>query len=93
MDSPASYIPSDAPGEAPRSPPFSDSRRVNDEIWRRMVEVEDTIQGLLDMIHFRRNAIVLDFVYIGAKTGRDRDSAVMIFDRVAFSDRIVRVKD
>jgi len=93
MDNPASYIPSDAPGEARSSPPFSDSRRVNDEIWQRMLEVENTIQGLLDMINMRRNAIVLFFSYIDVGTGRKRSSSAMILDRVAFSDRIVRVKD
>ena len=93
MDNPASYIPSDAPGEARSSPPFSDSRRVNDEIWRRMLEVEDTIHGLLDMINMRRNAIVLDFDYEIPETRHGFGTSAMILDRVAFADRIVRVKD
>ena len=58
-----------------------------------MLEVENTIQGALDIINVRRNAIVLFFSYIDVGTGRKRYSSAMILDRVAFSDRIVRVKD
>ena len=100
MDSPASYIPSDAPREAPivpgyeRSPfHFSGSQRIDEEIFRRMREREGTIQGLLDIIHVRRNAIVLFFDYEIAETRHGMGTAAMILDRVAFADRIVRVKD
>jgi hypothetical protein len=100
MDSRASYIPSDAPRKAPivpgyeRSPfDFSASQRVNEEIWRRMREREGTIQGLLDIIHVRRNAIVLFFDYEIPETRHGFGTSAMILDRVAFASRIVRVKD
>ncbi len=91
---------SDAPRKAPIVPGyeqslfhFSYSQRVDEEIWRRIHEREGTIQLLLDIIHLRRNAIVLSFSDVDVGTGRNSYSSVMILDRVAFADRIVRVKD
>jgi hypothetical protein len=91
---------SDAPRKAPIVPGyeqslfrFSYSQRIDEEIWRRMHEREGTIQLLMDIINVRRNAIVLSISFIDEGTGRDGYSSAMILDRVAFSDRIVRVKD
>jgi hypothetical protein len=91
---------SDAPRKAPIVPGyeqslfrFSYSQRIDEEIWRRIHEREGTIQLLIDIINVRRNAIVLSFSYTDVGTGRNSYSSAMILDRVAFADRIVRVKD
>jgi hypothetical protein len=80
-------------GQSDESPfPFSDSRRVDQEIWRRVRDIDRTLQGLLDAMNVRRNAIVLFFAYNGAETGYGLRSSIMILDRAVFADRIVRLK-
>jgi hypothetical protein len=94
VDNPSEYIPVETP-VAPRtgaSPfPFTDSRRVDDEMWRRLLGREGEIQWLEER-NLRRNAIVLFFDYDGAETGYGLRSSVMILDRAVFAERVVRVK-
>jgi hypothetical protein len=80
-------------GQSDESPfAFSDSRRVNQEIWRRVRDIDRTLPGLLHAMNVRRNAIVLFFDYNGAETGYGLRSSIMILDRAVFTDRIVRLK-
>ena len=70
---------------------FSSSYRVDDEIWNILRGREGYIDWL-DLRNLRRNAIVLSFSYRKAGSKHDFRSAVMILDRVAFADHVVRVK-
>jgi hypothetical protein len=79
---------------------FTKSHRVNQEIIRRMHDVDRTLQGLLQGLNLVRNAIVLffdynkgtEFDYNGAKTIYVVGASMMILDRVVFAERVVRVK-
>jgi len=87
-------------GQSDESPiGFSKSRRVNQEIWRRVRDIDRTLQGLLQGLNLVRNAIVLffdykgtEFDYNGAETIYGVGTSMMILDRVVFAERVVRVK-
>ena len=79
------------PGSGGRSIIFSNSPRVDDEIWRILGGREGKIEWL-DLRNLRRNAIVLSFPYRKAGAEYDSRSSVMILDHVLFADHIMRVK-
>ena len=79
------------PGSGGRPIEFSNSPRVDDEIWRILGGREGEIEWL-DLRNLRRNAIVLSFPYRKAGAEYDSRSSVMILDHVVFADHIMRVK-
>ncbi|MCA3487476.1 MAG: hypothetical protein IOD05_10440 [Rhodobacter sp.] len=79
------------PGSTANGIRFSSSDRVDDEIWNILRGREGYIDWL-DLRNLRRNAIVLSFSYQKAGSKYDWRSSVMILDRVAFADYVVRVK-
>ncbi|MCA3438017.1 MAG: hypothetical protein INF48_11940 [Rhodobacter sp.] len=79
------------PGSTANPIRFSHSDRVDDEIWNILRGREGYIDWL-DLRNLRRNAIVLSFSYQKAGSEYDWQSSVMILDRVAFADYVVRVK-
>ena len=79
------------PGSTANGIRFSRSDRVDDEIWNILRGREGYIDWL-DLRNLRRNAIVLSFSYQKAGSKHDWQSSVMILDRVAFADYVVRVK-
>jgi hypothetical protein len=79
------------PGSGGNPIVFSDSPRVNDEIWRILGGREGKIEWLEER-NLRRNAIVLFFTFKDPETGYNYASSVMILDRAIFAERVLRVK-
>ncbi|MCE2737621.1 MAG: hypothetical protein LW703_04515 [Rhodobacter sp.] len=88
----------DTPGDAQIIPGsggnpiiFSNSPRVDDEIWRILGGREGKIEWL-DVRNLRRNAIVLFYGFKDLGTGFHGGSSIMVLDRLVFAERVVRVK-
>ncbi len=79
------------PGSGANSIAFSNSRRVDEEIWRRLFGREGRIEWLEER-NLRRNAIVLFYRFLDPRTGFYGGSSIMVLDRVIFAERVVRVQ-
>jgi hypothetical protein len=79
------------PGSGANPIAFSNSRRVDEEIWRRLFGREGRIEWLEER-NLRRNAIVLFYRFVDPRTGFYGGSSIMVLDRVIFAERVVRVQ-